>query len=266
MKILKIFGIVAGVHAIALLLIFANPGCSKSSAETAAPAASPAAAPAPAPETAAPAITAPVAGPEPAPITAPVAAAPEPAPAAGSFYTPTRPGTPAASALQSQPVTGVTPATAYTVSRGDSLWLVAKKNHLKISELAAANNLKPGATLQLGQRLVIPSRALPAETASASFPAPAPSASGSAAPVAGNLKHVVKPGETLGSIARQYGVKLGALAALNAISDPKTVHPGLELAIPAGGRAPAARAPKAAAGNPKPEPAAASQREPAAAS
>jgi hypothetical protein len=30
MKILKIFGIVAGIHAVALLLIFANPGCSSS--------------------------------------------------------------------------------------------------------------------------------------------------------------------------------------------------------------------------------------------
>ena len=34
MKLLKIFGIVAGIHAFALVLIFANPGCSSSSKAT----------------------------------------------------------------------------------------------------------------------------------------------------------------------------------------------------------------------------------------
>ena len=38
MKILKIFGIVAGIHALAFLLILANPGCSSTSKPPPAPA------------------------------------------------------------------------------------------------------------------------------------------------------------------------------------------------------------------------------------
>jgi len=257
MKILKIFGIVAGIHAVALLLIFVNPGCSSSSAGTAAPAATAPSAPSPAPSVATPTITAPPVAGDPAPIVAPVPAAPDAAaPAPTGFYTPTRPGTPAASALQAQPVAGVIPATTYTVGRGDSLWSIAKKSHLKVSELAAANSLKVGTTLHQGQKLLIPSKALPeAGAAPAAAPPSATPAPASASPAAsGSLRHVIKPGETLGSIAHRYGVKIGDLAALNAISDPQKIHPGQELAIPSGGRAPSGRAAKAAA--PKAEPAA----------
>ena len=252
MKILKIFGIVAGIHAVALLLIFANPGCSSSSAAKAP--APPETAAQPAPAAPAPVITAPVAAPDQAPVAAPAA---EPAPSGGSvFYAPTRPGNPAASALAAQPVSGVTPATTYTVTHGDSLWSVAKKNHLKVSELAAANNLRPGATLQLGQKLLIPSKPLPEEgPAEMSAPASAP-ARAAAAPAkpdaAGATKHVVQRGETLGSIARKYGVRASDLGAANAISDPKKIHPGMELVIPAGGRAPAARAPGSSSAKPAP--------------
>ena len=38
MKLLKIFGIVAGIHAFALILIFANPGCSSSTQRRSSPA------------------------------------------------------------------------------------------------------------------------------------------------------------------------------------------------------------------------------------
>ena len=37
MKILKIFGVVVGIHLFALLLIFANPGCSSTSKPPPAP-------------------------------------------------------------------------------------------------------------------------------------------------------------------------------------------------------------------------------------
>ena len=157
MKILKIFGIVAGIHAVALLLIFANPGCSSSS--TGKPPATAYAAPAPADPT--PTITAPVTATDPAPIAAPVTGAADTTNFGGAaFYAPTRPGNPAVSALVAQPVSGVTPATTYTVAHGDSLWSIAKKNHLKVSELAAANNLHSGATLHLGQKLLIPSKGM----------------------------------------------------------------------------------------------------------
>ena len=68
MKILKIFGIVVGIHVFALILIFANPGCTSRTSLAAPPPTEPVAKADPPPA----AITLPVA----APADSPVAAAP----------------------------------------------------------------------------------------------------------------------------------------------------------------------------------------------
>ena len=170
MKILKIFGVVVGIHAFALILIFANPGCSSASKP----------APSPSDTIAADASSATVV-PPPALDPSPVSAAPAPDSSSPVIrFSPTRPGTAAANTLETAPVADITPATTYTVARGDSLWSVARKNHLTVSELASANNLKPGAPVRLGQKLIIPGKA-PAgttpstvETADTNTPAPAP--------------------------------------------------------------------------------------------
>ncbi len=44
--------------------------------------------------------------------------------------------------------------------------------------------------------------------------------------------HVVKPGETLYSLARRYGTSVEALAALNGLSDPNRIRAGQKLVIP----------------------------------
>ena len=224
MKILKILGIAAGVHALALILIFSNPGCSYSKAS--------------APESAPP--QPPITS---APTTDAATAAPAPSPDGATIrYSPTRPNTAVASALEAEPVSGVTPVTTYTVAKGDNLWSIAKANQITRSELAAANKLGANATLHVGQKLIIPSKAKPVEAAPA-FSAPAATAgvaaSGAAAPAAGTdkpadmQKHVVRPGETLGGIARKYGVRQGDIAVANNITDPKKIQPGQELLIPA---------------------------------
>jgi LysM repeat protein len=219
MKILKILGIAAGVHALALILIFSNPGCSYTKAG----------APDAPPITAAPATDA--------------AAPPAGSDTATIRYSPTRPGTAVASALEAEPVSGVTPVTTYTVARGDNLWSIAKANQISRTDLAAANKLGSNATLHVGQRLVIPTKGRPASApptsaASAPLSAPAgaagatPTASGGEKPVDGQ-KHVVRMGETLGGIARKYGVRQGDIAVANNITDPKKIQPGQELIIPA---------------------------------
>jgi LysM repeat protein len=53
-----------------------------------------------------------------------------------------------------------------------------------------------------------------------------------ARPVAAPRKHTVKSGDTLNSIARQYGVKITALTAANPGIDPKKMRPGQTLNIP----------------------------------
>jgi LysM repeat protein len=270
MKILKIFGIVAGIHLFALVLIFANPGCSSSTkakpslADTA-------------PKTAdAPKIVLPAAEPiaaAPAP-----AAAPVPAPAGGGFadfnpdapaaapageaapsvrFVPTRPGTPVAGTLKAEPVADVTPASTYAVKSGDSLWTIARKHGLTVAQLSAANNLAANAPLRPGQKLLIPSKAgapvaaapLPAAVPASEAPAPAKAAA--SARSGEGTRHTVKAGETLGAIARRYGVRQGEIAVANNISDPAKIRAGMELVIP-GASASAARAPAAAAAAPKP--------------
>jgi LysM repeat protein len=222
MKILKILGIAAGVHALALLLIFANPGCSYTKAASS--------------------------------DSSPISSAPDASPTAASSavittpdtvgirYSPTRPGTTVASALETQPVSDVTPATTYTIEHGDSLSTIAKKNQLTKAELAAANHLKTTSVLHVGQKLIIPAKSTPSAPAPASVSAaPAPAAAtmpaattaASTAPMTDSTKHTVKPGETLGGIARRYGVRQGELAVANNITDPRKIQPGQELIIPA---------------------------------
>jgi LysM repeat protein len=269
MKILKICGIVVGVHVLALLMII-SPGCSASKGQST-PAVAPEKSEAPAPVAAPADLTMPVAAP--APVPAPDASAPS----SGILYSPTRPGTPAASALETPPVTGVTPATTYTVVSGDNLSTIAKKNHLKSSELAKANNLRSGSPLHIGQKLLIPAKAESVRTSPAAAKAdaaPAPAAASPAAmPAAGpakapgeSVKHTVKSGETLGAIARKYGVRVGDIATANAITDPQKIHAGQELIIPGGsvraGKSSAAKAAKPAAA-PAPAPAAPAESAPA---
>jgi LysM repeat protein len=257
MKVLKIFGVVVGIHVFALILIFANPGCSSTN-KPSAPDTVSQAEPAPAPVTPAPASDEVpptiISTDSPATPAAPVSAAPAandtPASApVGVRFSPTRPGTAAAAALENRPVEDVTPATTYTVVQGDSLWSIAKKHHITRAELAAANNLKSNAMIKIGQRLIIPGKSMmasnkPIEAAPAKPAKPV----ASAAPKGEPVKHTVKPGETLGGIARKYQVKYGDIAVANNIADPAKIRPGMVLTIP-GWQAPAGKS----ASQPKPE-------------
>jgi LysM repeat protein len=185
--------------------------------------------------------------------------APALAPDGGVRYSPTRPGTAAASTLIAQPGADVLPASVYVVKSGDSLWTIAKRNHLTVGDLAATNNLKTSAPLHEGQKLLIPSKAAAALPASATAtPGAAAGATVKSAETAaksgGNsVKHRVKAGETLGTIARKYGVKPGEIAVANNITDPQKIYADMELVIPGwqapGGKAAAKPASSSAAKN-----------------
>lgn len=256
MKILKIFGIVVGIHLAILIGVFVVPGCTS----TTRPA--PAAADTVTQSQPAPVITVPNmdAAQAPAPVPA-LAADPAgqtyggfnpdaPATSAGGSsgtgirFTPTRPNTAAASAVLSQPVSDVTPAATYSVKGGDSLWTIAKRNHLTVAELAAANNLRISSVLHQGQKLIIPAKATSTTRAAASA-MPAPVAEGrskaaESAPTAARsgektVTYTVKSGETLGQIARMFDVRQKDIAVANSISDPRNLRAGTVLVIPGGG-------------------------------
>ncbi|MDE3083690.1 MAG: LysM peptidoglycan-binding domain-containing protein [Verrucomicrobiota bacterium] len=221
MKIFKILGIVAIVHVAAVLLLFATQGCRSTAKSEPASAAGASTAP----------VTVQYGTPVDASTVAPsngtdlnASAGPAPtvsfnAPSGSdAFYSPTRPGTPAAVAIESStPVTGVTPAATYTVAKGDSLWKIADKHHISVSTLARANNLKPHSMLQVGQKLVIPGTptgAVPSEK--------------SAGPT-----YKVKPGDSLAIIARRTGTTVAALRSLNHLKSDN-IRVDQELKLPPG--------------------------------
>ncbi len=239
MKILKIFGIVVGIHVFLLVLVFAIPGCSSTvkTAPTAADTAPKPATSAPVPAISVPPITPTEVSSSAATVIAfnpdAPAAAPVVTSANGVRFVPTRPDTPVAGALVAQPVDGVTPATSYTVKSGDNLWTIAKKNNLSVAQLTAANTLATNANLRPGQKLIIPSKAVtPAPVAAKAADASVAGATMSPAKSSEAMKHTVRSGETLGGIARIYSVRQGDIAVANNISDPAKIRPGMELVIP----------------------------------
>ena len=213
MKILKIFGIVVAVHAIAFVVIFANPGCRSTTSASPEPVI--AAAPAPYPS-----------GDEYVPVTPVNLDATPVQPLVGMSaqpdgrFAPTRPG--AASDATSE----VIPATTHVVQRGDSLWTIARKNGLTTAELAAANNISANAMLQIGQKLLVPSKGI------------SPTGATGADSAAGTTGYVVKSGDTLSSIAKRHGTTISAIRSANILRSV-IVRVGQELKIPDGSVAPA---------------------------
>jgi murein DD-endopeptidase MepM/ murein hydrolase activator NlpD len=109
--------------------------------------------------------------------------------------------------------------TAYTTVFGDSLPTIARSYNTDLSNLLATNRLiNPHYPLRLGQRLTVISR-----TGSA---APSP-------PLTGQ-PHLVKPGDTLLTIAAQHNLTPLHIATANGLDYPTYLYPGQRLRIPVG--------------------------------
>ncbi|MGA2445036.1 MAG: LysM peptidoglycan-binding domain-containing protein [Opitutaceae bacterium] len=216
MNILKILGIVVAVHVVAFFLMFVNPGC-RSTSQGSAPIATDTA-----PAVGAGTATSPATNPVAAPTDSASAVSVNIPPSAVVRYSPTRPGSPAAAALESAPPADVTPATAYTVVAGDNLWNIAKKNGTTVTELEKANKLTSNSRLSVGQKLIIPGKT----------PAASAAAAGGADLVAA-ATYTVRPGDTLAGIARRAGTTTAELKRVNDLKSDY-VRVGQELKLPSG--------------------------------
>ncbi len=96
----------------------------------------------------------------------------------------------------------------YTVAEGDTLGEIAELTGSTVADLAAANGLADPGEIYVGQTLAIP------------------------ALIEGATAHTVAQGETLGQIARLYGVSESAISAANGIANPDLIYAGQALAIP----------------------------------
>ena len=110
----------------------------------------------------------------------------------------------------------------YTVQSGDTLTGIASRYNLSMDQVASLNGMSRNAGLRVGQRLKLsgdvtePVSEVVAETAVKNTKSDS---------------HVVKSGETLSSIARQYHLQLQYMADLNGLNTNSTVRIGQRLKI-----------------------------------
>lgn len=96
----------------------------------------------------------------------------------------------------------------HTVQPGENLYRISLQYDTTIPAIVAANDLPDADSVQAGQKLYIPLGA-----------------------AARSVTYVVKPGDTLYSIARRFGTTVGALATHNGIAPPYTIKAGQTLII-----------------------------------
>jgi membrane-bound lytic murein transglycosylase D len=114
-----------------------------------------------------------------------------------------------------------TSGSEYTVQPGDSLWTIAQRYHVSVTNLARWNHLNPAGWIRPGEHLELPG-------AVASDPAAVP---------AGGY-YTVAPGDSLWTIANRFGVPMAAIARWNHLSSASILQPGERLRL--GGTVPPA--------------------------
>jgi membrane-bound lytic murein transglycosylase D len=125
----------------------------------------------------------------------------------------------------------------HVVQGGETLGTLARRYKVPVADIAASNPRLRGHTLRRGQRLIIPTAGpLPAELAR-QLAAPDPSAA---------RVHRVRRGETLGLIARRYGVTQHQLQVWNRLGRSTLIRSGQRLRVSSSDVAVRAR-PKASA-------------------
>ena len=103
----------------------------------------------------------------------------------------------------------------HTVRRGESLGKIARRYNTTVAALQRLNGIKNAALIRVGKKLRV----------SADSPGKAK---------ARYVKHRVRRGQTLGSIARHYGTKVSILKRLNGVKNVRRLQIGQVLRIPTG--------------------------------
>ena len=131
--------------------------------------------------------------------------------------------------------------TDYIIQRGDSLSKISKRYNITIAAIKAANPQIKNDVVKLGQKIKLPGKVDVGEQtvpAGAFEKKPASAAStaktsAAAKPYSGETKkYVIKNGDTLGGIAKSYGISVRQLKEMNGLKDNLIVV-GKELKVPA---------------------------------
>jgi len=129
--------------------------------------------------------------------------------------------------------------TKHIVQKGETLFSIAKKYGLSLSDLRQINNLKTfrldaGGVLNIkkgstSSASTLPPTAEPTPTASPSVPSTTSTTTGTTS-TSNKVLHTVKPGETLYAISRRYGLSIQQVKTMNNLPD-NTVKLGQVLTI-----------------------------------
>lgn len=105
-----------------------------------------------------------------------------------------------------QSILGVKVMYIYTVERGDTLFLIARRFRTTVDLIVAANQLPDPNKLLVGEKRLIP--------------------------VPGPIRVRVQPGDSLWAISQRFDVAIEVLAAANNIEPPFTIFPDQVLVVP----------------------------------
>ncbi|MFB0537811.1 MAG: LysM peptidoglycan-binding domain-containing protein [Anaerolineae bacterium] len=153
-------------------------------------------------------------------------------------FTTTSTATPTSTPTATSTATPTPMPVIYVVQSGDTLLSIAIEYDTTVDALLQANDLDEREMIYAGQELVIVTPAPTAEVPSTLpfDPAQDELRTGSPTPEPTRfLTHIVQAGESLTSIATDYGTTVEAIVAANRIEDPRSLRTGQELIIPLAG-------------------------------
>jgi LysM repeat protein len=127
----------------------------------------------------------------------------------------------------------------YTVQRGDTLNKIARTFGITLQQLLSVNGITDPNRISVGQVLTIPSGNAPAPQPPVVQNPPAQNPPAAPAAPAASRTHVVRRGESLAAIGRQYGVSVTALINANGLANPNLIYAGMVLRVPNAGEEPA---------------------------
>jgi LysM repeat protein len=141
----------------------------------------------------------------------------------------------------------------HVVASGQRLGSIAKRYNVSIEDLCRANGISRRDPIKPGQKLIIitpgedpappaaspkpasPSPAAPRTTAPTAAAKSAPATTKSTRAVGAPQTHIVQQGQTLGGIARRYGVEIDALCRASGITRRTKLRIGQRLVVPSPG-------------------------------
>ena len=122
--------------------------------------------------------------------------------------------------------TTTSPSATHTVQSGETMYSIARRYSVGVSDIANANGLVNSNLIYVGQQLTIPGAdGTTTTTTTTPTPTPQPTTTNTAV-------HIVSSGETLSIIAIRYSVTINSIMQTNGLTNANYIYVGQALTIP----------------------------------